>query len=304
LEKAVIGAGGDPSGWEIPQWSPESDEAFMKKNGINTTILSLTAPGACILKGESAAKLARQANEYAAKMRDNDPSRYGFLAALPSLTDKSLALSELAYALDELKADGVTLFTRYGAGNQYLGHPDFKYIWEEIAKRGAVVFIHPTHPVDTTLVSPLLPQPVIDYPFETTRTAVDLIVSKTIRDFPNIKIILPHAGGTLPYLLGRPASVMPYLSTKHVTEEIIEDARNFYYDTAVAGSENVLTVLEKFAKPGHILYGSDYPYAGPGIIKYHNEGLDAFPFKDQSLLKHINTDGSLELWPRLKQYQK
>ncbi len=237
-------------------------------------------------------------------MRDKDPSRYGFLANLPSLTDKELALAEFKYAVDELKADGVTLFTRYGDGNNYLGHPDFKYIWEEIGKRGTVVFVHPTHPVDLHLVNPLLPQPVIDYPFETTRTAVDLIVSKRIREYPHVKIILPHAGGTLPYLLGRPASVMPYLSKDHHTDEIFDDARNFYYDTAVSGSENVLTVLEKWAKPGHVLYGSDYPYAGPGIIKFHNDGLENYPFKDKNITTAINNGAALELWPRLKQYYK
>lgn len=276
----------------------------MKKNEITTTILSLTAPGACILKGSASAKLARDANEYASKMRDENPARWGFLAALPSLLDKELALTELTYALDELKADGVTLFTRYGPDNHYLGHPDFKYIWEELNRRGTAVLVHPTHPVDTNLISKLLPQPVIDYPFETTRTAVDLIVSKTVRDYPNVKIILSHAGGTLPYLVGRPATVLPYLSKEHVTEDMFEDARNFYYDTAVAGSENVLMVLEKFAKPGHVLYGSDYPYAGPGIIGYHTDGLDNFQFKDGNMLKGINHEGAFDLWPRLKQYQK
>jgi predicted TIM-barrel fold metal-dependent hydrolase len=97
-----------------------------------------------------------------------------------------------------LKADGVTLFTRYGDGNYYLGHEKFKPIWDELDKRAAVVFIHPTHPVDITPVNKLLAQPIIDYPHETTRTAVDLIVSDTIRTHRNVKIILSHAGGTHP----------------------------------------------------------------------------------------------------------
>ena len=262
-------------------------------------MLSLTAPGACILKGSDAANLARRANEFAAKLRDGNPEAYGVFAALPSLLDKDLALTELNYAFDTLKADGVTLFTRYGSGNHYLGHPDLQYIWEELDRRQAVVFIHPTHPVDTNLVSKSLPQPVIDYPFETTKTAVDLLVSRTMRKFPNVKIILSHAGGTLPYLIGRPASVMPYLDKSHNPEDFIEDARNFYYDTAVAGSTNVLTILQHFAKPGHILYGSDYPYAGPGIIDYHTEGLDAFTFDKTGLLEEINNKNALALFPRL-----
>lgn len=272
----------------------------MKKHGVATSVLSLTAPGACILKnGPQAAELARKVNEFAAKLRDENPGSFGLLAALPSLLDKELAMAELEYAFDTLKADGITLFTRYGPGNHYLGHPDFKYMWEELNKRETVVFVHPTHPVNTNLISPSLPQPVIDYPFETTKAAVDLLVSRTVRSYPKVKIILSHAGGTLPYLIGRPASVMPYLDKSHNPEDLIEDARNFYYDTAVAGSTNVLTILQNFAKPGHILYGSDYPYAGPGIIDYHTTGLDAFPFENSSLLEGINNKNALALFPRL-----
>ncbi|KIW99852.1 uncharacterized protein Z518_10780 [Rhinocladiella mackenziei CBS 650.93] len=297
--KAVYDSGGDPSGWEVPNWSPESDKAFAQKYGAQTSMLSLTAPGACILKGADGAKLARAANEYAAQLRDDNPGLYGLFTALPSLLDKELAMTELTYALDTLKADGVTLFTRYGPGNHYLGHPDLQYIWEELNRREAVVFIHPTHPVNTDLISKSLPQPVIDYPFETTKAAVDLLVSRTVRKFPRVKIILSHAGGTLPYLIGRPASVMPYLDQSHTPEDMMEDARNFYYDTAVAGSTNVLTILQDFAKPGHILYGSDYPYAGPGIIDYHTEGLDAFPFKKSGLLEEINYQNAHVMFPRL-----
>ena len=80
----------------------------------------------------------------------------------------------MAYALDVLIADGVCLFTHYGPGLQYLGHVDFQDIWAELDRRAAVVFIHPTHPADTALVSDLLPQPVLEYLFETTQTTVDL----------------------------------------------------------------------------------------------------------------------------------
>ena len=262
-------------------------------------MLSWTAPGACILKGEDGARLARKANEYAAKIRDDDPQAYGFFAAMPSLLDKELTLSELKYAFDALKADGITLFTRYGPGDHYLGHHELQYIWEELDRREAVVCIHPTHPVNTNLINPLLPQPIVEYPLETTKTAIDLLTSKTVRKFPKVKIILSHAGGTLPYLVERPATVLPYLDSSHNTEEFIEDARNFYYDTALSGSKNVLTVLQAFAKPGHILYGSDYPYARVGAIDYHTDGLDRFNYREEALLQQINARSARALFPRL-----
>ncbi|KAL5343984.1 hypothetical protein BJX70DRAFT_393405 [Aspergillus crustosus] len=296
--EAIIRSGGDPSGWFIPDWTPEFDQAVNDKFGITTTILSLTAPGACILSDKNErAELARKANEFCAALRDKDPKKYGFFAALPNILDKELAFAEIAYALDVLKADGVTLFTRYGEGNHYLGHPDFKDIWAELNRREAIVFIHPTHPVDTSQVSNL-PQPVIRYPFETTTTALDLLVSKTVRNNPKCKIILPHGGGTLPYLIGRPASILPQ-GPKEL-EEFMEDVRSFYWDTAVAGSENQLKVLEGFAKPGHLLFGSDTPYANEKIIDFHTKGLDGFGFRDEGLREEINRGNALELFPRLK----
>ncbi|KAL1887987.1 hypothetical protein Sste5346_009869 [Sporothrix stenoceras] len=295
---AVITSGGDPSGWVVPAWDLDIDAGVNKTFQIGTTILSLTAPGACILKDpHAAADLARKTNELAAKIRDNKPQAYGFFAALPNILDTELALKEIVYSLDVLKADGVTLFTRYGSDNHYLGHPDFKPIWEELNRRSAVVFIHPTHPVDTSKVSGL-PQPVIRYPFETTQTALDMIYNKTVKDNPNCKIILSHAGGTLPYLIGRPTSI--FCKTESEVEEFWGQARDFYYDVAVAGTENVLKILETFAKPGHILYGSDTPYAYDSIIEFHTTRFDKYEFADPTLREAINRGNALKLFPRLK----
>ncbi|OIW35722.1 amidohydrolase 2 [Coniochaeta ligniaria NRRL 30616] len=296
--EAVIASGGDPSGWFIPDWTPELDLAVNKTFGIETVILSLTAPGACILKDrQGSGELARKTNEFAARLREIYPKRYGFFAALPNLLDKDIALKEIAYAFDVLKADGVTLFTRYGEDNHYLGHPDFKDIWAELNRRQAVVFVHPTHPVDTNQVSNL-PQPVIRYPFETTTAALDMLQNKTGRNNPHCKIILSHAGGTLPYLIGRPASIL----TKNDQElaAFWDDARNFYYDTAVAGNENVLKILEDFAKPGHILYGSDTPYANNSIVGFHTSRQDAYQFKDPKMHDNINFENALKLFPRFR----
>ncbi|KAK3634392.1 hypothetical protein LTR56_015271 [Elasticomyces elasticus] len=297
-KEAIIRSGGDPSGWFIPEWSPEFDDETNKRYGISTSIISITAPGACILKDpKESADLARKVNEIAAKLRDDNPSKYGFLAALPHLHDTDLALAEIAYAYDVLKADGIMLFTRYGEGHQYLGDAAFKPIWAELNRRHAVILVHPTHPVDTAQVSKL-PQPIIRYPMETTTAALDMLHNKTVRNNSNCKIILSHAGGTLPFLLSRPASILT--KTEEELEAFWEDARNFYYDVAVAGSENVLKVMETFAKPGHLLYGSDAPYANDAIITFHTTRLDKYKFADSELAEQINRTNALELFPRLK----
>ncbi|KAN0117889.1 amidohydrolase family protein [Hyaloscypha variabilis] len=264
FNQALQKAGGDPSGWFVPEWTLSADQELSKSIGVQTAILSMTAPGACIEREpKAAATLARQSNEAAASIRDQHPTSYGFFASLPNLLDTKETLEELAYGVDTLKADGVILFTRYKNDNHYLGHPDFRPIWQELNRRKAVVFIHPTHPVDTHLVNNHLPQPMFDYPHETGRTAIDMLLSDTLSLTPDCKIILSHAGGTLPYLIDRVAGMLPYtpFSVNKTTTQILEEAKRFYFDTALSSNPGVLDLLLRFAAKGHVLFGSDFPNA-------------------------------------------
>ena len=267
-------------------------------------MLSITAPGPSIVEdNQKAAELAHHLNDLVAKLRHDDPHGYGFFGSLPSLLDTAACLKEIAYIFDVLKADGITLFTRYGKDNHYLGHPDFAPIWKELSRREAVVFIHPTHAVDTNLVNKALPQPMFDYPHETGRTAMDLIVNDTLRRFPRCKIILSHAGGTLPYLIYRAAGTLPYMpETLHKsTEEIVEEARLFYFDTAISANEPTLKALLAFAKPGHILFGTDFPNAPNPSIEYFTQQLQSFEM-DSDIREQIYSKAALELFPRLRRF--
>lgn len=258
-------AGGDPSGWHVPEWSVESSEASLARNQATTAILSLTSPGAPIVKSKEGSRaLARQANEFCAKLRDEKPSKFGFFAAMPNILDTEGALAEIQYALDTLKADGVTLFTRYGDGNYYLGHKQFEPVWEELNRRSAVVFIHPTHPVDTNKVNPTLPQPAIDYPHETTRTAMDLLQTSNRRRFPNCKVILSHAGGMLPWIISRVAYSRRGLAREAVPDgntydEMMSDFRSFYFDLALSTPHHVLDLVLRTIPHDRILYGEQLP---------------------------------------------
>ncbi len=300
---AYANAGGiDPSGWKLPSWSVQSSLDFMNQHGIKTAILSLTAPGTSLLQGVDAATLARQCNEYAASLRESHPGRFGFFAILPPLFENTdLVLEEIRHALDVLHADGVTLYTRYGPGNYYLGHASFRPIWDELDKRGALVFVHPTHSVDTALISSKLPQPVVDYPHETTRTATDLITSNTIRDHPNVKIILSHAGGSFPYLATRAAHLTfdAGLSDKD-PEEFLKEARNFYYDLALSSNPYTLDFVTKFAEKDHVLYGSDFPYAPTKTISKHVAMMEKWNGGEERN-KSVTRAAAVQILPRLKQ---
>lgn len=220
---------------------------------------------------------------------------------MPSLLDTEATLTELAYALDVLGADGVTLFTRYGSDNHYLGHADFAPIWAELNRRKAVVFVHPTHPVDTALVNKALPQPMFDYPHETGRAAMDLILSNTLRSSPQCRIILSHAGGTLPYLIYRVAGMLPHtpMTVGKTTEEIIDEARTFYFDTAISSSAVTLTALFMFAKPGHVLFGTDFPNAPSKGIEDCTMQLESFEMESKQR-EEIYSEAALDLFPRLR----
>ncbi|KAI1329217.1 hypothetical protein F5Y16DRAFT_367043 [Xylariaceae sp. FL0255] len=178
---------------KMPEWSLEKDEAFSQSVGVQTRILSVSVPGVLHINDpEESAAVARSMNKYCASIRDNDPKSYGFFATVPSLEHTKLVLQELRYAFDTLHADGVTLFTSYATSEGYLGHPEYVPIWEELNKRKAVVFVHPNTNKGAVVFDKRLPPPAFDWPHETGRTAIDLILNRRLQQFPDCKIILSH----------------------------------------------------------------------------------------------------------------
>jgi len=272
--------------------------------GIEMAIISITAPGTKIYENnkEKGRIFTRQLNEYSADLVNNNPKQFGFFASLPPLTDVEGALNEIDYVHSTLKADGYTLFTSYGLDNsQYLGHLSFQSIWAKLNELKAVVFIHPSQP-PTTVVNRYLPPPVVDYPQETTRTAADIVVSGTRAMFPDVKIILSHAGGTLPFIAHRIslAGVMTSLQCPRNRLQILEDFRSFYYDTALSSSTPQLQALLEFADPSKILFGSDIPYAPSPAVMQITQNLDKFLLKnksDENLWQAINHKNAKRLFP-------
>jgi predicted TIM-barrel fold metal-dependent hydrolase len=198
--KAAADAGIDHAGgFTFPQWSAESALALMDRNGIATAITSLGTPGVHFGNDAAARDLARYCNEYAARLVMDHPTRLGAFATLP-LPDVDGALKEIEYALDTLKLDGVNLLTN--VHGTYLGDPAFDAVFAELNRRKAVVFVHPETPPAARDIKLSFPGAMIEFTFDTTRMTANLILSGTLERYPDVKIILPHAGGTVPYLLG------------------------------------------------------------------------------------------------------
>lgn len=300
--------GGDPSGWYIPPWTVTLDNDICAREGISTAILSCTAPGPGIEQDtRAAATLARACNDYCFNLRASQPNRFGFFACVPDLDkDPSAVLAEIAYALDNLRADGIILLTSYGSSPpKYLGHPSFAPIWQTLSARNAVVFIHPTHAANSSQVSPLLPQPAFDYPHETGRAALDLITSRALQSHASgCNIILSHAGGTLPGLIDRVAGLMPFapkdLNPGLSREEILMLARGFYYDTALSSSKMNLGPLMALLGEegmGQVLFGSDFPNAPGESIGYFTRQLEDGGLVGMEELR----ENAVGLFPRLRE---
>ena len=270
----------------------------MKTIGTTTTVFSLTTPGVTFLEGDAARRMARRVNEYCANIRDLDPSKFGFFATLPSLFDTEGAIEEIRYALGELRAEGVIVFTRYGEGNAYLGHEAFRPIWKELNAWKAVVFVHPCMPRDRTPFPSTILMNIAEFPHETMRTSLDLIFSNTKRDHPDCKVILSHAGGTLPYLAGRVSfmEILPSAPVKKTKEEIYEEIKSFYFDLALSGHENVLNSILGFVPHDHILFGSDFPYAPKPGAERMNDGWEGYQV-DKKTRDLINFENARSMLP-------
>ncbi|PTU67470.1 MULTISPECIES: amidohydrolase family protein [unclassified Chromobacterium] len=293
--EALPAHGGDPSGWKSPAWSPQSAIDFMDSQGIATGLLSLTAPGVQGWSGQAKLDMARRVNEYTAGLVEQRPDRFGNFATVP-LPDIEGSLREIEFAFDALKADGVVLLSNYHG--QYLGDPAFEPVWAELNRRRATVFIHPGKPGIDAIAG--MPGPLVDYPFDTTRTAVQMVLNGTLARHPDVNIILSHAGGFLPYASHRFAELAP--GVRHdvpATEDLLRLFQRFYFDTALTSGPVALPSLTAFAGVGRILYGSDYPYAPAAVGASFTAQLDAYTGLSPQEHAAIRRNNALALFPRL-----
>ncbi|MYV43153.1 amidohydrolase family protein [Streptomyces sp. SID1328] len=287
--------GGDPSGWSTPAWSPEAHLAFMDDQQVATSVLSLTAPSVVAWEGQERRDMARRVNEYVAELVSRYPGRFGNFATLP-LPDVEGAVAEAEYALDELGADGVVLLSNYGG--VYLGDPRYAPLWEALNRRSAVVFIHPTSPPIEVL--PGVPGPLVDYPFDTTRNAVQMVFSGVLDRYPDTKIILAHAGGFVPYAVMRFCELQPALDPEGPsTEELLAKFRLFYWDTALSSGPDAFPSFLAFADHERILFGSDFPYAPASVATAFDQLLDTDSGLTDEQKTAFNRGNAKKLFTRL-----
>jgi predicted TIM-barrel fold metal-dependent hydrolase len=242
-----------------PPWDQASTLAFIDDAGIDVAVTSISTPGVHVGDDARARSLARRCNELAATMVQKRPERFGSFAALP-LPDVDGALAELSYALDILKMDGVVLFSN--SNGVYLGDKRFEPVFEELERRSAIVFVHPTASPDPVAHQLGLPDSLIDFTADTTRAVAQMLYSNRFAQTPNVKYIFSHAGGAIPYLAGRFAIVdeMNVVPGGDARGTAAAALRRLYYDTALAFSPPVLNMLREVVGFTQVLFGTDNPY--------------------------------------------
>lgn len=260
---------------------------------IRTAITSLT-PRVILKNLHRLREVARTCNEFQARMALEHPSRFGSFALLP-LPDVDAALEELTYALDILHLDGVGLFS--SVNDRYLGDPSFDPVFDELNRRKAVVFIHPTHceaPPETNLGAPPF---VVEYVFDTTRAIVNLIFTGTLKRYPDIRLIVAHGGGTVPFLAQRISMLEGHRHAKKVTD-VIPTLRSLYYEIASTTAGYALRSLQELADPTHILWGSDLPFVYGGRLQEEVDHWEAYDGFDAIERRAVEQQNALHLFPR------
>jgi predicted TIM-barrel fold metal-dependent hydrolase len=278
----------------VRNWSVAKTLDDMGKAGVGTAILSVTTPQVSFADTDNARRIARESNEWVARLGKDNPGRFGSFAMLP-MQDTDSALREIEYALDVLKADGIGLLTSYG--DKWLGHPSFAPVMDELNRRKAVLYTHPTAAnCCRNILTPDIPPTVVEYGTDTTRTITDIVFSGTAARCPDLRFIFSHAGGTLPFLTERLIKVPvldPKLSSR-VPKGVLHELKRFYYDTAWSAHPGALASLTKLVDVSQILLGSDYPYrTGEDNVK----GLLDYGFSAADL-QAIWRDNAVRLLPR------
>ena len=274
-------------------WSPQQSLAAMDEHGVETSMLSLSTPGVWFGNAEEARATARRVNDYGAELVRSHPGRFGLFAAIP-VPDTEGSLREIEYAFDVLKADGIALLTSYG--DKWLGDGAHAPVLEELNRRKALVFVHPTTPNCCRTLMPGISTIMAEVPQDTTRTIISLLFSGTLTRLKEIRFIFCHAGGTMPVVAARMTQYGPKNLTDVLPQGVEYELKRLYYDIAVSGYRPAVAALTGLIPMSQILFGSDFPYRPLGESA---DTLSQLGLSEKDLAA-IGRGNALGLLPRLK----
>jgi predicted TIM-barrel fold metal-dependent hydrolase len=279
----------------LERWTPEKSVEDMDKGGVATSIVSISEPGVHFGDNEAARVLARECNEYAAKLKSDHRGRFGSFAIVP-MPDVDGSLKEIAYALDTLKLEGICLMTSYQS--KYLGDPMFAPLMAELNRRKAVAYVHPVRADCCRALVANVNDPTIELPQDTARTILSVVFSGNARRYPDIRFIFSHAGGTLPLLIHRVegwANNRKDLAAERFPDGVRAEFRRFYYDTASSDYPWTMMPLTRLVETTQIVFGTDFPFRSAAVTA---KGLAEYGFSAADLAA-IDRGNAVKLLPSL-----
>ena len=253
----------------IPEWSADQHLEAMDRLGIATSLLSISSPGVHLGNGSTAIDLAREVNEDGRRAVVDHRGRFGLLASLP-LPDVDAAIAEIAHCVDHLDVDGFVLLTNISGA--YVSDAMFDPVFRELDRRGARVLLHPTSPPCWEHTSLEWPRPMLEFFFDTTRAVVDLVLKGIIGRNPNIRLIIPHGGATLPLVVDR-VNAFAHILAPEV--DVLGDVSRLEFDLAGFAVPRQLDALLTMTTLDHLHYGSDFPFTPEQVVATAAERIDA-----------------------------
>ncbi len=289
-----------PDGWPVlPTWSPQAHLAMMDQLNIGTAMLSVSTPGVNL--GGDPAAWAHRVNETGAQTVRDHPGRFGLFASLP-LPDVDAALAELAYAMETLHADGVMLLSNYD--DVYLGDERFNPLFAELSRRKAVVFLHPTSPACYEATSLGYPRPILEFLLDTTRAVANMVLNGTLKQHPDLRLIVPHAGAALPVIADRIAGfagLFPLGGQKPGAINIIGTLQRLHYEVGAGFPfPRQIAALLDLVDADRLLYGTDFPFAETPGIEANANALERSHLLKPRDVKEILRGNAVSLFPRLR----
>jgi aminocarboxymuconate-semialdehyde decarboxylase len=221
---------------------------------------------------QKALDLTMIANDEIAELVVRYPDRFPAAVASVALNNIEASLKELERAIKDLKFRGVQIYTH--VNDKPLDSPDFEPLWEIMCRYNLPIWIHPTFGVTSVDYkgegrSKYAADSTFGWPYETTLAMTRIVFGKTLERWPGLKFITHHAGGMVPFYDHRITAFqdigeMQYRDahTLGLTKPAIEYYRMFYADTAIYGNTPGLMLAKSFFGADHLLFGTDYPFAG------------------------------------------
>jgi len=251
----------------------------LEEQRVDTQVLTFTTPGVHVESPAVAISLARKINDAFARAVRDRGGRFGALATLP-LNDPAAAVTELERAMKELDLPGAMVFSN--VNHVALADPRFEPLWHKANELKAVIYIHPTDPAGVEAMLEYWLMPLVGFLMDTTLAAAKLVFSGVVERYPEIRWVLTHMGGAIPYLAERfDRGYRAFAECReHISRPPSEYLRGFYFDT-VNFNPSAIRFARDFAGADRILAGSDYPHQ-IGSIPLMKESLENAGFDTQT----------------------